>query len=130
MIQFFTTPIFFLTPYILLWSIVNGVLLIALLRMLKIDVPTRTRVAAALTTATASILWNWSIAFNQSTIYLNVDHPYLRISWADALNSICVFALTSWVLGMFINKEEPAGLVAKIASLAALITVLTDTFLF
>ena len=130
MIQFFTTPIFFLTPYILLWSLLNGVLLIGLLRVLKIAVPTRTWVAAALTTATASILWNWSIAFNQATVYLNVDHPYLRISWADTLNSICVFALTSLVLGLLINPQEPARWVAKIAGLAAVITVITDTFLF
>jgi hypothetical protein len=130
MLEFFITPIFYLTPYILLWSLLNGFILLALLRYLKIDVAARTQVAAALTTAIASILWNWSIAFNRATIYLNVDHPYLRISWADALNSICVYALTSFVLGMLSNQQEPAGRVAKIAGLAALITVLTDTFLF
>lgn len=81
-------------------------------------------------TAIASIFWNWSIAFNPSTIHLNVDHPYLRISWADALNGICVYALTAFVLGTFINGQEPAWAIAKIAGIAALLTVFTDTFFF
>jgi hypothetical protein len=130
MTRFLTTPIFFLTPYIVLWSILNGLLTIGLLRWLNRKISRLTQLATAATTAIASILWNWSIAFNQSTIYLNVDHPYLRISWADALNGVCVYALTTFVLGMFIDTQEPARRTAKIAGIAALLTVLTDTFFF
>jgi hypothetical protein len=81
-------------------------------------------------TAIGSILWNWSIEFNRSTIYLNVDHPYLRISWADALNGVCVFSLTVLVLGLFIAPQESAQKVAKIAGVAAILTIFTDTFFF
>jgi hypothetical protein len=103
MTSFFTTPIFFLTPYIFLWSIFNGLLTIALLKLLNIKTSGMTKLATSATTAIASILWNWSITFNQSTIYLNVDHPYLRISWADILNGVCVFAFTSLVLGLWVG---------------------------
>jgi hypothetical protein len=89
-----------------------------------------TKLAAAITTAIGSILWNWSIEFNRSTIHLNVDHPLLRISWADALNGICVMALTAMVLGLFINQKDSANIVVKIAGLAALVTIFTDTFFF
>lgn len=130
MIEFFTTPIFYLTPYIFSWSILNGVIVVGLVRLIKMQLSTQTQVAVALTTALASIVWNWSVEFNQSTIYLNVDHPIFRVSWADALNSVCVFALTSFVLGFFVNKRDPAELVAKIAGLAAFVTLITDTFLF
>jgi hypothetical protein len=127
---FFLTPIFFLTPYIFVWSILNGLIVVGLIKLLKPKTDRRTLIATALTTAIASILWNWSIVFNQSTIHLNVDHPYLRISWADALNGICVYALTAFVLSTFINPQEPARAIAKIAGIAALLTVFTDTLFF
>jgi hypothetical protein len=121
MIEFLSTPIFYLTPYIFLWSILNGLITIALVRALKLSTAKPTITATAATTAIASIIWNWSIEFNHSTVHLNVDHPIFRISWADALNSICVLALTSLVLGLFINKQQPAELIARISGLAALV---------
>jgi hypothetical protein len=130
MTSFFTTPIFFLTPYIFLWSILNGLLAIGLLRLLNIRTSHVTKIVTISTTAIASILWNWSIEFNQSTIYLNVDHPFLRISWADALNGVCVFALTSLVLGCWVEQKSSALTVAKIAGIAAILTIFTDTFFF
>ena len=128
MVSFLNTPIFFLTPYVALWSILNGLLTIGL--WLSIKTSRLTKLATALTPAIASILWNWSIEFNQSTIHLNVDHPIFRISWADALNGVCVFALTSLVLGFWINRQSQAATVVQIAGVAALITIFTDTFFF
>jgi hypothetical protein len=128
--SFLTTPIFYLTPYIFCWSLVNGLVAIGLCYLLKMRLSRSTQIAIGLTTAIGSILWNWSIEFNRSTIYLNVDHPYLRISWADALNGVCVFGLTVLVLGLSIVPQESAQKVAKIAGVAALWTIFTDTFFF
>ncbi len=130
MITFLTTPILYLTPYIFLWSLLNGLIVVGLLKLLKINPAQRTQIATAFTTASASIVWNWSIEFNRSTEHLNVDHPYLRISWADALNAICVFALTAFLPSMFTEPKASAQFVIKIASIAALVTVFTDTFFF
>jgi hypothetical protein len=88
MIHWLTTPIGFLTPYIALWSMLNGLITIGLLKLLKLKTTPLGQLATAVTTAIASIIWNWSIKFSQATIHLNVDHPYLRISWADALNGV------------------------------------------
>jgi hypothetical protein len=129
-IHFFTTPIFYLTPYIVLWSMLNGLLTIALLKWLNIKTSRITKLVTASITAIASIIWNWSIEFNQSTIYLNVDHTYLRISWADTLNGVCVFGLNALILGLWVNPQSQASTVAKIAGVAALLTILTDTFFF
>jgi hypothetical protein len=118
-----------LTPYIFLWSIANGFITLGLLKLLKIRTAPITKTATVIATALASILWNWSIEFNRSTIHLNVDHPYLRISWADALNGICVFALVSLVLSA-IDRQSSAFSVCQIASIAALLTIFTDTFFF
>jgi hypothetical protein len=130
MIQFLTTPIFYLTPYILLWSILNGFIVVGLLKLLKVQASRTTQIATGMTTAIASVLWNWNIEFNRSTIYLNVDHPYLRISWADFFNGVCVFALTSLVLGALVDQAAPARVVTRIAGIAALLTIITDTFFF
>ncbi len=130
MIQFLATPIFYLTPYIFLWSVFNGMMVLILIRGLQLSRSNSTRLVAAFTTAIANIVWNWSIEFNQSTIYLNVDHPIFRISWADAMNGVGAFALTSLVLGLVTDKTQDAEKVAKIASLAAVVTIITDTFFF
>jgi hypothetical protein len=130
MINLLTNPIFYLTPYIFLWSLFNGLITIVLLSLLKMRVSRLVQITTGLTTAIGSILWNWSIEFNRSTIHLNVDSPYLRISWADALNGVCVFSLIVLVLGLFIAPQESAQKVAKIAGVAALWTIFTDTFFF
>lgn len=130
MITFFTTPIFYLTPYIALWSVLIGAISVALLRPLKLELSAQARASVWISASVASMLWNWSIEFNGSTQFLNVDHPIFRISWADALNAVCVFAAVSSVLGFFTSRAVPANLLARVAGLAALVTVLADTFLF
>lgn len=129
LINVFTTPIFYLNPYIFMWSVLNGLITLGILKIIKIKLALNSQIATAVTTAVASILWNWIVKFNLSTIYLNVDHPYLRISWADALNGICVLAIIS-IWGGFIKKTFSAHLVAKIASIAAILTLFTGTFFF
>jgi hypothetical protein len=128
--NFLTTPIFYLTPYVFGWSLFNGLLTIGLCSLLKLKLPRSTQITTGLTTAIGSILWNWSMAFNRSDIHLDVDHPYLRISWADALNGICVFGLTALVLGLWIARQDSAQKVTKIAGVAAILTIFTDTFCF
>jgi hypothetical protein len=130
MINFFTTPIFYITPYIIFWSLLNGLIVYGLIRLIKIHISRRSQIIAAIATALTSIAWNWSIVFNRSTVYLNVDHPSLRISWADGLNGICVFAIISFLLGQFTSKKCQAEIVTTTATLAAVVTVVTDIFFF
>jgi hypothetical protein len=130
MINFLTKPIFFMTPYIFIWSLLNGAIAIALVKLFKINTSKKVKLAIGFTTAITSILWNWSIEYNQATIYLNVDHPIFRISWADAVNGVCVFALNCLVLGLWIEPESRSSRVAQIALIAAIVTTFTDTFFF
>jgi hypothetical protein len=130
MIGVMTTPVFYLTPYIALWSFLIGAITVALLKPLKLELPVQARASVWVAASLASLVWNWSIEFNGSTQFLNVDHPIFRISWADALNAVCVFAAVSSMLGFITARAVPAHLLARVAGLAALVTVLTDTFLF
>lgn len=130
MIAFMTTPIFYLTPYIALWSILIGAISVMLLKPFMLELPFAARVSVWLAASSASMIWNWSIEFNGSTQFLNVDHPIFRVSWADSLNGVCVFAAVSGALGFFTARSVTANVVARVAGLAALITLLADTFLF
>jgi hypothetical protein len=130
MIGFMTTPIFYLIPYIALWSVLIGAITAALLGPFKLELSAQARASVWVAASLASLLWNWSIEFNGSTKFLNVDHPIFRISWADALNAVCVFSAVSSVLGFFTARDIPANLLARVAGLAALITIFADTFLF
>jgi hypothetical protein len=103
---------------------------VALLRPLRLELSVQARASVWIAVGLASLLWNWSVEFNGSTQFLNVDHPIFRISWADALNAMCVFAAVSSVLGFFTARDVSAILLARVAGLAALVTVLADTFLF
>jgi hypothetical protein len=130
LMHFMTTPIFFVTPYIALWSVLLGVISVALLGPFKLELSAQARASVWIAASLASLLWNWSIGFNGSTQFLNVDHPIFRTSWADAMNAVCVFATVSSVLGFFTAREVPANVLARVAGLAALATLLADTFLF
>jgi hypothetical protein len=129
LIAFFTTPIFHLTPYIAMWSVLIGAITVVLLGP-GLELSVQARASVWIVTSLASLVWNWSIEFNGSTQFLNVDHPIFRISWADAMNAVCVFAAVSSVLGFFTARNISANLLARVAGLAALVTVLADTFLF
>jgi hypothetical protein len=130
LIHFMTTPIFFLTPYIALWSVLLGAISAALLKPFKLELHAHARASVWIAVSLASLVWNWSIEFNGSTQFLNVDHPIFRVSWADTLNAVCVFAAVSSVLGFFTARNVSANLLARVAGLAALVTLLADTFLF
>ncbi len=129
-ITFFNTQIFDLTPYIALWSVLIGAITVALLKPLKLELSAQARASVWIAASLASLIWNWSIGFNGSTQFLNVDHPIFRVSWADTLNAVCVFAAVSSALGWFTARDIPANILARVAGLAALVTILADTFLF
>jgi hypothetical protein len=58
----------FLTPYIALWSMLNGLITIGLLQLLKLKTTRLTLLATAVTNAIASILWNWSLVVQKSIV--------------------------------------------------------------
>jgi hypothetical protein len=51
MIHWLTTLIDFLTPYIALWSMLNGLITIGLLQLLKLKITRLAQLATAVTTA-------------------------------------------------------------------------------
>jgi hypothetical protein len=61
LIRFMTTPIFFLTPYIALWSVLLGAIVVALLKPLKLELSVQAQASVWTAASLASLLWNWSI---------------------------------------------------------------------
>lgn len=118
----------FVSLNIIFWAVINGILAGGYAKWEKQNV--MILLSTFITTTTAVILWNWMIVFTKATIYLNVDHPIFRISWADFLDGVSVFALVSFILGTFILRNEKAIIIAKIAIVSSLITIFTDIFFF
>jgi hypothetical protein len=132
LIQLATTPVFYVTPYQLLWCVLNPVIVLLLIRAFGLAPPPHIAVTSAVVTGVAVLFWNWTIAFNGSTHSLNIDAPvvFFPISWADFFDGITVVALNALVLGLGVAGREPAKVVARITALAGLIVLLTDTFVF
>ena len=127
-----TTPQFNVTPYQLLWCILNPLIVAGLLRVWSLAPSRGAAWTVALTTAVAVLFWNWSIAFNQSTRFLNIDAPvvFFPISWADFFDGVMVTAANALVLGFGVARKEPAFAAVRMAGLAGLVVLLTDVYLF
>jgi hypothetical protein len=117
------------STYQTIWHIIIGFLVFTSSYFALDKKNLKTGIVAGICTSVASFLWNWSIVFNNSTVYLNVDHPIFRISWADFFNGVCVYALVSF--GLFSSlKADQYSKIKYICLVAFVITVFFDTFLF
>src|SRR5262245_11813413 len=129
---FATTPVFFITPYQLLWSVLNPAILLALLRTFKLAPSRRAAVTAAVATGIAVLLFNWTIEMNGTAGPLNHDAPILifPISWADFFDGLSAIAVNALVLGFGPMRQATGQAVARMALLAGVVVLLTDVFLF
>ena len=86
----------------------------------------RRPVTAGLAAAAGFILWNLTLNATHSVGGFNVDAPIIPLSWADAGSGVIAFAATAFVLGLFTDRDEPAGRVVGAAAVAGVVTVLLD----
>ena len=117
-----------LSSNMMFWAFVIG-FLSALIVKLK-GVSLTATISLFLTVTATVILWNWMIEFTKATVYLNVDHPIFRISWADFFDGVSVFSTTALLLGGGVLKNEKASLIIRFASIAAVITIFIDIYFF
>lgn len=89
-------------------------------------------ILAGITSSVGVIFWNSLIEINRVSQYLNVDIPFrlFPISFADAGDSVVVFALTALTLGLSVDKKAPAAQVIWVAGVAAIVTLLADVYCF
>jgi hypothetical protein len=83
-------------------------------------------VVAAVATLLGFIAWNLIISHAKAS-GLDVDSPYLSLSWQDVGSGVLAFATTALSLGT-IERREPAGMVALTAGVAGVVTMVFDIF--
>lgn len=118
--------------YTFVWSLLVGLLTAGITYSFKqLNLPIRCLVSGVSTTI-GCIFWNSLIEVAKVSQYLNVDIPFplFPISFADASDAVLVFALTAFILGVSIDKQEPAFKVIKVAGIAATVTLLADVYCF
>jgi hypothetical protein len=79
------------------------------------------------TTTVGFIAWNLTLNATDATGF-NVDAPIIPLSWADAGSGVLAFVVSALVLGLIVDREEPAGRVVGAAASAGLAAIVVDLF--
>jgi len=81
-----------------------------------------------LTTFVGFTLWYLTLNATSAGPNFDIDAPIVRVSWADAGSGVFAFLITALVLGLIVDRKEPAGRVVGAAALAGLIATILDIF--
>src|SRR5215210_6461664 len=113
---------------VLVFSVVAAVLAGTALYLIQPWARQRYRYAvAALTTGVGFAVWNFTLNATGAAGF-NVDAPIIPVSWADAGSGVMAFALTALVLGLVMERDEPAGHVVGAAAVTGLSALVLDLF--
>ncbi len=86
----------------------------------------RRLVALAVGMAIGIVAWNLMLNLTNAAA-MNVDSAY-RVSGQDVGSGVFAFAAASLVLGLWVDRREPASRVVGAAVLAGLVTILVDLY--
>ncbi len=84
-------------------------------------------VAAAVGTLSGWLAWNFTLHATHAKGF-DVDAPGLLVSWQDAGSGVLVFVAVSLLLGLIVDRDQPAGRVIGMAVTAGIVTHLVDIF--
>src|SRR5215217_563171 len=65
-------------------------------------------IVAGATTTLGFAAWNFTLNATNATGF-NVDAPIFPLSWADVGSGVLAFTVTTLVLGLVVERQEPAG---------------------
>lgn len=83
--------------------------------------------AAGAATTIGFIAWNLVLNATDARGF-NVDAPVIGLSWADAGSGLLAFLGTALLLGLVLERHEPAGRVVGATAIAGLLAMLVDLF--
>jgi len=82
----------------------------------------------AVATIGGFVLWRL-VLLSANASNLDVDGPVLGLSFEDVGSGVLAFALTTFALGLWRDRAEPAQRVVTAAAIASLLATLADRFL-
>lgn len=84
-------------------------------------------VAAAAGTLGGWLAWNFTLHATHATGF-DTDAPAVKVSWADAGSGILVFVAVALVLGLCVDRDQPAASVIGMAATASIAALIVDIF--
>jgi hypothetical protein len=112
---------------VVLYSIVAGVLAMAVLAAWPWARERGTFAVVGVATALGMMAWN-GILHVSNTASLNVDAPVIGVSWQDAGSGVWAFLATALALGLIVLPEQPARRVVGAAGIAGVVAMVFDIF--
>ena len=84
-------------------------------------------IAAAVGTLIGWLAWNFTLHTTHATGF-NVDAPIVAASWQDAGSGVLVFVAVALLLGLIVDRDQPAGRVISMAATAGIAALVVDIF--
>ncbi len=82
--------------------------------------------ASAASTFLGFTAWNVLQSNTGADLALNIDWPVFPLSWSDVGSGVASFVVTVVVLGLVVNRAEPAWRVVAAAGIAGLLATAVD----
>ena len=83
-------------------------------------------IAAAVGTLSGWLAWNFTLHATHATQF-DTDAPVIGVSWADAGSGVLVFVAVA-LLGLIVDRDQPAGRVIGMAATAGIAALIVDIF--
>ncbi len=84
-------------------------------------------IAAAVGTLGGWLVWNFTLHATHATQF-DTDAPVVGVSWADAGSGVLVFVAVALLLGLIVDRDQPAGRVIGMAATAGIAALIVDIF--
>ena|SRR5581483_11492553 len=78
-------------------------------------------------TAVGFTAWNLTLNATNATGF-SVDAPVIGLSWQDAGSGVLAFVVSALVLGLLVERKEPAVRVVGAAAIAGIVAMVFDIF--
>jgi len=125
-VQFLVTTVF--EPSEILWTAALATAVVAAVFAVRPATRTPPRlIAAAVGTLTGWLAWNFTLHATHATQF-DTDAPIIGVSWADAGSGVLVFAAVALLLGLIVDRDQPAGRVIGMAATAGIAALIVDIF--
>ena len=84
-------------------------------------------IAAAVGTFSGWLAWNFTLPATQATQF-DTAAPVIGVSWADAGSGVLVFVAVALLLGLIVDRDQPAGRVIGMAATGGIAALIVDIF--
>lgn len=118
----------FLLTDILLFAFVSAVLVLIFSYLWSWSRQHYRFIVCSLSTFLGFTAWNVLQSATGADLALNIDWPLFPLSWSDFGSGVAAFAVTALVLGLLMEREQPAGRVLMAATMAGALAALVDLF--